>query len=73
MILEIETKTVSVEAGVLQALLKVKTDGGVLPVNVAFELRKHPELDALIPVIDEAVRAVAARTLGLTPAAPAAA
>lgn len=67
---EIETHSVTIEAGHLRAVIPAKTDRGTVGLNVAFKLSEHPELEALMPLIDEAVRKAANKALGLHSAAP---
>lgn len=64
-IAELETHSIKIEAGHLNAVVPVKTDRGIVGMNVALKLSEHPELDALIPMIDEAVRKCLNKSLGL--------
>jgi hypothetical protein len=64
-IAEIETHSVNISAGVLSAVVPVKTDRGIVAMNISFRLKEHPELDAVVPMIDEAVRKALARSVGM--------
>lgn len=66
MIIDMTTAAFSVADGVATATLHVKTDGGKAIVNLQLKLSEHPQLDALVPLIDEAVQEVAARKLGMS-------
>lgn len=67
MIQDLKVQSVAVAEGVLQASIQLKTEHGQVAMQVAFELKKNPGLDALIPLIDAEVRKAAAN-VGLIPA-----
>lgn len=65
MILELSTEAVQIHQGFLTAEIRAKTEKGEVAMRIAFELRKHPGLDSLIPMIDDEVRK-ACVNLGMT-------
>jgi len=67
-IAEIGAQMVRIENGVLSCNIPLLTDRGVVGSSMAFKLAEHPELDALLPMIDEAVRKVLAKSVGIAPA-----
>lgn len=56
MILDMKVAGVTIDNGVFQANLQLKTENGVVAIQAAFQLNKHPGLDALVPLIDTEVR-----------------
>lgn len=67
MIIDHGVESVTIQNGFLSALVKVKTDNGIVGITVSFELRKEPKLDALVPIIDAAVKQAMANTLNIYP------
>lgn len=65
MVLKIQTERFTFEAGIVNVLAKVQTDRGICGLSMAFDLRKNPELDSLVGMIDDAIRTAIAKNFGI--------
>ena len=68
MILELGVDSFGIGGGFLTADVRAKTDRGVVGFRASFELRKSPELDALVPMIEKEIHTALAKSLGMTQA-----
>lgn len=62
---ELEAVAVQIEAGMLKATIPVKTDRGVVAMQVVFQVDQHPKLVDLIETINREIRGVLAKSCAL--------
>lgn len=66
MVKEIGIDGVTIRDGSLVVTLKAKTAKGIVGLNVAFEVRREPEIIKAIDSLEDAINAALGSTLGLS-------